>query len=209
MNMPPAPGGHSATELTVMRILKNRFHLVVAGVSLAIVCFLYFSARHVPEISPDTVAERSHSSRILILIRHGERCDRSDNPCSAGPSGITIPGAYRAWKYGTQFRKHMPLYALYATDTVRTIQTARYFGRQEAQVIKEPGYCDERLLPFLTSLSESTQAGVSVIFTHNHCLSFLARTLLNRKFRPDYLDGLVLENTGGRLVIDGHLKPDI
>ncbi|WP_051529560.1 hypothetical protein [Escherichia coli] len=192
-----------------MRILKNRFHLVLAGVSLAIVCFLYFSARHVPEISPDAVAERSHSARILILIRHGERCDRSDNPCSAGPSGITIP--VHIVRGNTEHSSESTYRCMPCTPRIPSEQyrQARYFGRQEAQVIKALGYCDERLLPLLRSLSESTQEGVSVIFTHNHCLSFLARTLLNRKFRPDYLDGLVLENTGGRLVIDGHLKPDI
>lgn len=42
-----------------------------------------------------------------------------------------------------------------------------------------------------------------VIMTHNHCLSFLARDRLGKKFKPAYLDALIMHYDGTRLILDG------
>ncbi|CSH93206.1 phosphoglycerate mutase [Escherichia coli] len=39
--------------------------------------------------------------------------------------------------------------------------------------------------------------------THNHCLSFLARDRLGKKFKPAYLDALIMHYDGTRLILDG------
>ncbi len=41
------------------------------------------------------------------------------------------------------------------------------------------------------------------LMTHNHCLSFLARDRLGKKFKPAYLDALIMHYDGTRLILDG------
>lgn len=47
------------------------------------------------------------------------------------------------------------------------------------------------------------QGASLVIMTHNHCLSFLARDRLGKKFKPAYLDALIMHYDGTRLILDG------
>ncbi|EFL6485376.1 lipopolysaccharide core heptose(II)-phosphate phosphatase, partial [Escherichia coli] len=42
-----------------------------------------------------------------------------------------------------------------------------------------------------------------VIFTHNHCLTYLAKDKRDATFKPDYLDGLVMHVEKGKVYLDG------
>ena len=42
-----------------------------------------------------------------------------------------------------------------------------------------------------------------VIFTHNHCLTYIAKDKLDATFKPDYLDGLVMHVEKGKVYLDG------
>lgn len=42
-----------------------------------------------------------------------------------------------------------------------------------------------------------------VIFTHNHCLTYIAKDKRDATFKPDYLDGLVMHVEKGKVYLDG------
>ncbi|MEK8238419.1 hypothetical protein P2N75_23380, partial [Escherichia coli] len=42
-----------------------------------------------------------------------------------------------------------------------------------------------------------------VIFTHNHCLTYIAKNKRDATFKPDYLDGLVMHVEKGKVYLDG------
>ncbi|MDF9120570.1 hypothetical protein OU536_07155, partial [Escherichia coli] len=40
-------------------------------------------------------------------------------------------------------------------------------------------------------------------FTHNHCLTYIAKNKRDATFKPDYLDGLVMHVEKGKVYLDG------
>lgn len=40
-------------------------------------------------------------------------------------------------------------------------------------------------------------------FTHNHCLTYIAKDKRDATFKPDYLDGLVMHVEKGKVYLDG------
>lgn len=158
--------------------------------------------------TPDVVAlssisrKNDHKTRIF-LFRHGERCDRSDNLCLSDADGITLLGAEQAVNNGEMFNARVSDYEVYSTDTTRTVQTAKYFSGKAVTVLPELYVCDVTIFDTLKKLAAKNKN--TVIFTHNHCLSFIASYMKNWKFKPEYLDGLVMSEENGDLILDGEL----
>ncbi|BEC03332.1 TPA: lipopolysaccharide core heptose(II)-phosphate phosphatase [Escherichia coli] len=158
--------------------------------------------------TPDVVAlssisgKNDHKTRIF-LFRHGERCDRSDNLCLSDADGITLLGAEQAVNNGEMFNARVSDYEVYSTDTTRTVQTAKYFSGKAVTVLPELSVCDVTIFDTLKKLAAKNKN--TVIFTHNHCLSFIASYMKNWKFEPEYLDGLVMSEENGDLILDGEL----
>ncbi|EKR7608082.1 lipopolysaccharide core heptose(II)-phosphate phosphatase [Escherichia coli] len=151
------------------------------------------------------VAEISQKHPIIFLIRHGERCDRSQNTCLSAREGITVKAANQAQQYGNAFNKMHSSYGLYSTDTLRTIQTATFFSDGSTAIIPDISTCNDDAINNILKISQSNN--VTVIFTHNHCLSRIAKKMNGWRFKPDYMDTLVLHRENNNLVLDGHLKP--
>ncbi len=76
-------------------------------------------------------------------------------------------------EYGNVFNKIFSPYVIYATDTVRTIQTAKYFSGEEKLIIHDIYTCSDNATSKLKEYSSKNK--VTVIFTHNHCLSRIAK----------------------------------
>ncbi|EFA5332569.1 lipopolysaccharide core heptose(II)-phosphate phosphatase, partial [Escherichia coli] len=157
---------------------------------------------------PDVVAlssisgKNDHKTRIF-LFRHSERCDRSDNQCLSDADGITLLGAEQAVNNGEMFNARVSDYEVYSTDTTRTGQTAKYFSGKAVTMLSELSVCDVTIFDTLKKLAAENKN--TVIFTHNHCLSFIASHMKNWKFKPEYLDGLVMSEENGDLILDGEL----
>ncbi|EOT1268906.1 histidine phosphatase family protein, partial [Escherichia coli] len=101
------------------------------------VIILVWMVRTPTTIDMHYVSTLSRKYPMIFLIRHGERCDRSSNVCLYYPTGITKKGAYKVQEYGNVFNKIFSPYVIYATDTVRTIQTAKYFFGGEKLIIPD------------------------------------------------------------------------
>ncbi|EJN6153861.1 lipopolysaccharide core heptose(II)-phosphate phosphatase, partial [Salmonella enterica] len=132
-----------------------------------------------------------------------ERCDRSDMPCYSDKSGITITGTEKAQQEGIKFATIFSEYDIYSSNAVRTIQTAKFFSGKEPVVMDSLSDCNNDLYKTLESIARESHKRNIVIMTHNHCLSFLARDRLGKKFKPAYLDALIMHYDGTRLILDG------
>ncbi|MDM5001066.1 hypothetical protein QT352_16370 [Escherichia coli] len=57
-------------------------------------------------------------------------------------------------------------------------------------------------------LKLSSDNKTTVIFTHNHCLTQIAKKMKWWKLKPEYLETLVLHIENNRLILDGKLTHD-
>ncbi|EEQ8229560.1 lipopolysaccharide core heptose(II)-phosphate phosphatase [Escherichia coli] len=150
-----------------------------------------------PDITLEQAKEINADNTVIFLFRHGERCDRSDK------SGITITGTEKAQQEGIKFATIFSEYDIYSSNAVRTIQTAKFFSGKEPVVMDSLSDCNNDLYKTLESIARESHKRNIVIMTHNHCLSFLARDRLGKKFKPAYLDALIMHYDGTRLILDG------
>ncbi|MCV3038864.1 lipopolysaccharide core heptose(II)-phosphate phosphatase [Escherichia coli] len=182
-----------------------KFLIISLFVILVLLSIIYI-ARTPARLDMNDVAEINQKHQLIFLIRHGERCDRSTNICLSERDGITINGANKAQQYGNAFSKMFPDYGLYSTDTVRTIQTASFFSGGKTATIPDISTCDDDAVNNILEISQSDN--ITVIFTHNHCLSKIAKKMNGWRFKPDYMDTLVLHRENHNLVLDGYSKPN-
>lgn len=163
-----------------------------------------WSSNGLPRIDNKALARLSVQHPVIVLFRHGERCDRSSNECLSDKTGITLKGAHEARALGKAFSADIPDYALYSSNTVRTIQSATWFSDGKKLTV-DPKFlqCGESIYKEINTLQNKENNKNMVIFTHNHCLTFIAKDKRNATFKPDYLDGLVMHVEKGKLFLDG------
>ncbi len=150
------------------------------------------------------VYEISKKYPTIFIIRHGERCDRSNNECFSEPDGITVNGTQKAIQLGKDLSDIIGAYNLYTTNTTRTKQTACFFSNGVSPVIVSLSNNGES--PVRKILDLSYQSKNSVVFTHNHCLSRIAKDMRWWRLKPRYLETLVLHREANNLILDGVLK---
>ncbi|WP_067585818.1 hypothetical protein [Endozoicomonas ascidiicola] len=110
---------------------------------------------------------------VVSLIRHTERCDRSENQCHDGADGITVPGVDQAIEVGKAYG-NLPEHAtiIYNSPVKRTEQSADFmFGeRSEDKSWLREG-CKQNLL---NDIFEHKQPGKNLILvTHSTCIDAL------------------------------------
>ncbi|EEY3529799.1 lipopolysaccharide core heptose(II)-phosphate phosphatase [Escherichia coli] len=184
----------------IKKYLAISFFLTI----LTVISYINF-ARTPVMLDGSDVTKISRQYPVVFLIRHGERCDRSQNKCLSGHEGITVNGANQARDYGKLFNNMFPSYGLYSTDTLRTVQTATYFSGGKTPVIPEMSTCDDDAINNILKMSQKNK--VTVIFTHKHCLSKIAKKMKNWQLKSDYLETLVLHRDNNKLILDGVLIP--
>ncbi|EGD1913748.1 lipopolysaccharide core heptose(II)-phosphate phosphatase [Escherichia coli] len=188
----------------INKTMKN--YLVLFFLVMLTVISLIIFARTPTTLDGSDVTKISRQYPTIFLIRHGERCDRSQNKCLSATEGITVNGANKARQYGKVFNKMFPSYGLYSTDTPRTVQTAIFFSGGKKPTIPEISTFDNDAINNILKISEHNK--VTVIFTHNHCLSRIAKKMNGWRLKPDYMDTLVLHRKNNHLILNGNLKSD-
>ncbi|WEP43343.1 lipopolysaccharide core heptose(II)-phosphate phosphatase (plasmid) [Escherichia coli] len=178
----------------------------ISFVLLVLTILMIFVAMKKPtELHEKEVKELNKERPLIFLIRHSERCDRTEAQCLSDKKGITVRGALKARQYGERFNNLFTEYVPYSSDTVRTKQTATYFSEKKTRVLSALSDCDESIYKTIKKIASDNKN--TVIFTHNHCLTFIAKNLRNWKYKPDYLDTLVMHVQDGRFYLDGRLTP--
>ncbi|HDT5257780.1 TPA: histidine phosphatase family protein [Escherichia coli] len=166
-----------------------------------------WSSNGLPRIDNKTLARLARLAQqhpVVVLFRHAERCDRSTNQCLSDKTGITVKGTQDARELGNAFSADIPDFDLYSSNTVRTIQSATWFSAgKKLTVDKRFLQCGNEIYSAIKDLQRKAPDKNIVIFTHNHCLTYIAKDKRDATFKPDYLDGLVMHVEKGKVYLDG------
>lgn len=109
-----------------------------------------------------------------------------------------------AQELGNAFSADIPDFDLYSSNTVRTIQSATWFSAgKKLTVDKRLLQCGNEIYSAIKDLQSKAPDKNIVIFTHNHCLTYIAKNKRDATFKPDYLDGLVMHVEKGKVYLDG------
>lgn len=109
-----------------------------------------------------------------------------------------------ARELGNAFSADIPDFDLYSSNTVRTIQSATWFSAgKKLTVDKRFLQCGNEIYSAIKDLQRKAPDKNIVIFTHNHCLTYIAKDKRDATFKPDYLDGLVMHVEKGKVYLDG------
>ncbi len=123
-----------------MKSKKYIFILLVLAVIAGLGSHAAWSSNGLPRIDNKTLARLAQQHPVVVLFRHGERCDRSSNQCLSDKTGITVNGSQDARELGKAFSADIPDFDLYSSNTVRTIQSATWFSAGKKLTV------DKRLL---------------------------------------------------------------
>ncbi|EBM1464330.1 lipopolysaccharide core heptose(II)-phosphate phosphatase, partial [Salmonella enterica] len=90
-----------------LRFIKNKRYLATLAGALVIIAGLTsqhaWSGNGLPQINGKALAALAKQHPVVVLFRHAERCDRSDNTCLSDSTGITVNGAQDARALGKAF----------------------------------------------------------------------------------------------------------
>ncbi len=115
---------------------------------------------------------------------------------------LKVPSYAR--ELGNAFSADIPDFNLYSSNTVRTIQSATWFSAgKKLTVDKRLLQCGNEIYSAIKDLQSKAPDKNIVIFTHNHCLTYIAKNKRDATFKPDYLDGLVMHVEKGKVYLDG------
>ncbi|WP_085725260.1 histidine phosphatase family protein [Pseudomonas sp. R37(2017)] len=121
------------------RLSKTVVAIAVLTVAVLVTGFILWPK------SPTNLAEENAQARaqllqqwkageIAVLVRHAERCDRSDNPCLGPADGITRIGSEAAAGVGQGFaRLGLQQTDILTSPVTRTVQTAHYMFNSDPQ----------------------------------------------------------------------------
>lgn len=113
---------------------------------------------------------------LIVLVRHEERCDRSENPCFGPADGLTIHGTEQAEKTGQAFKTlGMEGSDVLSSPTTRTAQTSLFmFGK----TLLSPGplaICGDAMGEEM--LTHKLPGRNLVLITHSACINDFEQAL--------------------------------
>lgn len=125
------------------------------------------------------------AGNIVSIVRHTERCDRSENQCFDGDKGITKIGVKEAVIIGEAYKK-LPdsAMSIYNSPVKRTDQTAfAMFGNEsiEKKWLREG--CKENLYEDI--LKNKAKGENLILITHSTCIDSLGEKQSNKLINLD------------------------
>lgn len=164
--------------------------LLIAAVVLAVVVF---DPPELPDLSegrPDTIGDVRDSwqrGNAIVLVRHLERCDRSDAPCLDGEDGITARSVGVGIALGEDFLQlGLGRAVVYNSPLARTDQTADVlFGGYSSD--RDWLYHCRKNDTLLNDIMHFKQPGTNlVLVTHSTCIARFEQSLGFSSDTPDY-----------------------
>ena len=164
---------------------------IILIVSVLITYFGYHYIKH--DESPLSKGSKSlldleahwAQGNVVSLIRHTERCDRSDGPCFDGKDGITVFGKEQAIKIGNAYAK-LPKQdiIIYNSPLKRTKQSAdlMFPGKSSDKKWLRDG-CKENLLDDIFKYKEETKN--LILVTHDTCIDPLGEQQEDKLIKMD------------------------
>ncbi|MCR8717650.1 histidine phosphatase family protein [Pseudomonas syringae] len=146
---------------------------------------------------------------VMVLIRHGERCDRSSNDCLGAKDGITGLGSSVSTDVGRSFSE----LGLAQTDVItspltRTAQTAQFMFGHPVEAQEWLYNCDETMLDKV--LAHKSANRNLILVTHSGCIGQLESLHgYPHAATSEYDSALFISlDSQGRPVIRGILNPE-
>lgn len=182
----------AATDVLVLKpetgksfLSNRRIALMGMAVVVATLCawaWSVFSIAHVVDLSADSNLTKSGLYKrwlqgdVVVMIRHGERCDRSSNPCMNGGDGITRVGSEAALAVGAGLKKlGLNKAVMIASPTTRTQQTAERVSGHAVATQDWVNDCDSG---FKDAVVAHKNRGENLILvTHSGCIDHFERKL--------------------------------
>ena len=137
----------------------------------------------------------------ILLIRHEERCGRSNNPCLGPADGITVRGSERATEAGIRLNTYFDLNNtdVFTSPTTRTVQTADFMLGKASLLPDREATCGSDIVDKL--LKHKTNNRNLIIVTHNTCMKDLVKASGDQKSRsPEYGSLLFARITGDNVI---------
>lgn len=125
---------------------------------------------------------------VAVLVRHTERCDKSDNACLSGEAGITVVGAEQAIQLKNSYNKLITdETTIYNSPIKRTEQTADImFGDKSVDKRALRENCKKDIYQDIVDLKE--QGKNLVLVTHSTCIDNLGESHQDKLFEFDVHD---------------------
>lgn len=135
--------------------------------------------------------------QVIVLIRHGERCDRSAHPCLAGADGITVEGSHNALAVGSGLRRlGLDNARIIASPLTRTRQTGDFIS---GTAVSTEGWVQQCTDDFKDAVLAHKRAHENlVLITHSGCIDHFARQFDVRAGArgSDYTQAFFVEDDG-------------
>ena len=117
-----------------------------------------------------------NSGEVIMLIRHAERCDRSNHACLGDPAGITVDGNQAAAAVGVGIRHlHLANADILSSPEVRTQQTASAVFGKAIETQDWLARCDGTFTN--AALAHKREGHNLVLVTHSGCIDHLEQQL--------------------------------
>ena len=111
-----------------------------------------------------------NAGEIAVLVRHTERCDRSDNPCLGPADGITRIGSEAAAGVGQGFvRLGLQQTDILSSPVTRTVQTAHYMFNSDPRTQEWLATCGSTLRNDVVAHKVAHRN--LVLVTHSGCIA--------------------------------------
>ncbi|MEN5301244.1 histidine phosphatase family protein [Pseudomonas sp. TWI628] len=174
-----------ATHPRLLRLKRRR--LPVVWLLALLLAFTAFGLWHVLRthvtnlgsaqlMSEHGVYNAWSSGKVIVLIRHAERCDRSNHACLGDPAGITVDGNQAATAVGDGIRRLGLANAdILSSPEVRTQQTASSIFGKAIETQDWLARCDSTFAD--AALAHKREGHNLVLVTHSGCIDHLERQL--------------------------------
>ncbi|MCF7532985.1 histidine phosphatase family protein [Pseudomonas petrae] len=174
INLPPEP--------TAGKLLKsaNKFRVLLTAAAIVVSLLLLTGYTYWPR-SPVQLAagenmrkaglyESWKKGEVVVLVRHGERCDRSDNECLGPKDGITRNGSQVSAQVGHSLSQlGLAQTDVLASPSTRTEQTAEsLFGHP---VASQDWLFDCQKMNLSQVMAHKASHRNLVLVTHSGCIS--------------------------------------
>lgn len=196
---------------TTRRVLLVVFLMVLAATAGALV----FQSQGPENLASNAAAkaemiERWRKGELIVLVRHAERCDRSDMPCLSSPEGITVRGRVSAQGLGRSLEGlGLSNADIMSSSQVRAEQTAEAMFGSKGAILKQGWLFNCRGEMMQQAVRHKVPHRNLVLATHSECIKDLELTAnISDPDTPAYISSLFVVFDGGAPALLGYLDGD-
>lgn len=173
--------------------------LLLIGIVLALCAWRSILPESLDNPDRSAFQHRWMQGRVILLIRHLERCDRSSTPCLGAADGITVRAAQLAKGLGQAISRYgLAATDIYSSPLTRTAQTADLMFDYSVTRQDWLFTCKDNDLLGHIRRHKTTHRNL-VLVTHSECFDRLMENLDKPEGEtPEYGEALVLFDNHSR-----------